>query len=658
MSGKKLNTDTPHPISGTLSPWNGPYSAPEQDAPSIFEEFTGINPNPWSGKSLTGVPTEPLLKPSDAPATSAANVAMGMSPTPAGKPDAEKPLNQGGGEDTTEEDAENVRLLREMQFGLNPGGARGAAYFRPEGESKAGVGGEELYKKAFVDAPARRQEAMSELGRVQSDRATELAGMYDQQVKQDQAAARAMEVRRQEEQHEIARRQEEVAKATKYYSRELRDSGKFWANPGNIVAAISYSLMPIFSNDPTVGVKLINQAVQQDLDNRTRAADMEIGNARANLDGYRKIAGDRQQGDLLARAEAHRMASQEIARVGQKYSGPEAAKNIQIAIEDQNTRAAAAEMEFYAKYIHKDAAQVPKGLHDATFKGPGGWHQYGVPGGGPASPVNGTIGGGPSQVPNAPLKNNHLQAIARSGGAGAVDKALDDPRIGKVSSADLENTAKMLLWQEAQRKSPGNPGAAYDVLRHAEEEKLAPVAMKLQETSTSRHRVAKVRATMEQIERSERAAGNDPEDFLSWTRNGGVWPKAWILEYEKITASDPARAGDKNAVAKAYREERAKELRAALRGVFNSHAHDLFGGAQSAQELANAAMEVGEKSSFRQTQTFLDGRSQELQKQNTDTKASLSPYGRILLRLRTEGGASSTNLPSKGIRQPVRGDGK
>jgi hypothetical protein len=562
----------------------------------------------------------------------------------------------GGGGDRSETDDENARILHELdlqRFGGSPKGP--GVYFQPEGSSKAGIGGPELYDEAFRAAPARREQAMRELGVVQEDRAKELAGMYDRQALQDQQAARAMQVRQEQDQAEIARRQEELGKATKYYSRELQDSGKFWANPGNIVAAISYSLMPIFSNDPTVGVKLINQAVQQDLDNRTRAADMATSGMRANLDGYRKIAGDRQAGDLLARAESHRMAAQEIARVGAKFGGPEANKQMAIAIEDQKTRAAAAEMEFYAKYVHTAPKKTVPQETAALYRGPGGWAPLGQTGPasqseGAASPVNSTIKGSPSQVAPGGFKSPVVQALARTGGPAAVDKLLAGPHGAKVSDADTEQAVKMFMMQKAARANPANPALAYDKLMKDEMDSIAPVTTELQKTAGTRHLIAQVRGTMDTIARTEAGDGRDPEQFLSWART--AWPKSWVLEYEKFSAKDPRMAGSNAEAAKMFREQKAKELRAALQGVFNQHTHELFGGAQSTQELGKAMMEVGEKSTFHQTQMFLDQRSQELQKQATELKAGLTPMQRILLRTRTDAGASDSFLPRKEVPKP------
>lgn len=570
-------------------------------------------------------------------------------------PDVKVEDDAGGGGDSSEHDKENERILRlgRLYSGGGPAAGPAAPYFQQEGASKAGIGGEELYDEAFKNAPARRQAAMEQLGAVQEDRAKELAALYDRQAVQDQASAQAMAVKQQQDQQDIAQRQEELSKATKFYTRDLNDQGKFWANPGNIIAAISYSLMPIFSNDPTVGVKLINQAVQQDLDNRTRAADQNLGHMRANLDGYRKIAGDRQQGDLLARAEAHRMAANEIARVGAKFGGPEAAKQMQVAIEDQKTRAAAAEMEFYAKYVHTAPKKTVPQETAALYKGPGGWAPLGQTAGaqqqGPASPVNGEVQGTPSQVSSKGFKSPVVAALARTGGAPAVDRLLSNPKTAdKVSDKDIENVAIMLVRQEAQMRFPGQPGGYAKVMKE-EQEKLQPITMELQKTAGARSLIAKVRGTMQVIEKTEVADGRDPEAFLGWART--AWPKSWVLEYEKFTAKDPRFAANNAEAAQIFRAQKAKELRAALAGVFNQHTHELFGGAQSEQELAKAAMEAGDKSSWHQTAVFLDGRSQQLNRQAVELKGGLTPMQRVLLRVGTDDGMNKTYLPQSGVRK-------
>jgi hypothetical protein len=404
-------------------------------------------------------------------------------------------------------------------------------------------------------------------------------------------------------------------------------------------------------------VKLINQAVQQDLDNRARAADMDLGQQRANLEGYRKIAGDRQAGDLLAQAEAHRMAAQEIARIGSKFAGPEAQKQMQVAIEDQKTRAAAAEMEFYAKYVHTAPKKTVPQETAALYKGPGGWAPLGQTAGqqGPASPVNGQVAGGPSQATDKGFKSPVVAALARTGGAPAVDRLLSNPKTAqKVSDRDVENVAMMLIRQEAQQRYPNQPGGYIKVLKD-EQEKLQPVTMELQKTAQQRHLIATVRGTMDVIERTERDDGRDPEQFLSWART--AWPKSWVMEYEKFTAKDPRFASNSAEMAAAFREQKAKELRAALQGVFNQHNHELFGGAQTATgpgggEIGRGMLEVGEKSTFHQTKAFLDQRSQQLQKQVDELKGGLTPMQRVLLRVGTSGGMGDAYLPRKDVPGP------
>jgi hypothetical protein len=592
------------------------------------------------------------------------DLSKALSPAPAApQPDAPITADPGGGGDSTEKQDENERIMKLARLEMKLGGGVKQQYFQQEGASKAPIGGPELYDEAFVNAPRRRQTEMEGLGQLQNQRATELARMYDRQVAQDQAAAVAMQARREAEQAEIARKQEELAKATRYYTRELQDSGKYWANPGNIIAAISYSLLPVFSNDPSIGVKLINQAVQQDFDNRMRLADMAVGNARSNLEGYRKIAGDRQQGDLLARAEAHRVAAMDIERIGAKFSGPEAQKNIAIAIEDQKTRAAAAEMEFYAKYIHTAPKRTLPGETAAMYKGPGGWAPLGQTGGVASggtsahrpepgkSPVMGEIAGGPSLAPQAPLKNPTLAAVTKTKGPEAAANLIDHPAVaGKVSDEDIENLAIMLARREALATNK-HPLA---VLRE-ERAKLEPRIMEMQKSASTRSLIASVRSKMDIIERTELGEGRDPEQFLSWART--AWPTSWVLEYEKFTAKDPRFAANAAEMRSRFREQKMKELRADLAGVFNQHNHELFGGAQTEKgsgggEIGRGAMEIGNKSSFHQTKVFLDNRARELQKPQTELKVGLSPLALIILRMSTEEGASDSYLPHKNIPGP------
>ncbi len=662
----------------------GPGAAPP---PQAFGPPVPVSPGPnannpsiagWAKSVILGGKPQATVPLSDVPsiiagapkaalnAAAESAVAPPKSPDASGGPIPEKG-DAGGGADRSELDAENEAIAKETRLRMAGMGAGApAAYFEPEGSSKARIGGPELYNEAFVNAPARRQTAMQDLGVVQTDRAKELAAMYDRQAVQDQKAAEAMAVRQQNEQEELHRRQEELAKATKYYSRDLADQGKFWTNPGNIIAAISYSLMPIFSNDPTVGVKLINQAVQQDLDNRQRAADTTLGAMRSNIDGYRKIAGDRQAGDLLARSEAHRMAAQEIERIGAKFSGPEAQKAMQVAVEDQKTRASAAEMEFYAKHVWTPAQKSVPGMTAARYQGPGGWAPLGqqpkygtaIGGGGAASPVNGELAGGPTQVATKDMAGAPpvVKALVRTGGAPALDRLLANPKTaGKLTDSQVEAAVEMAARQEAQLLYPNQPGGYLKVI-HDSEKKLEPVAMELSKKAGTRALIADVRSKMDIVRRSEMADGKDPEEFLSWARE--ALPSSWVLEYQKFTAKDPSSAKSEAERRTLYRRQKTEQLRSELQGVFNAHNHELFGGAQTEKgsgggEIGRGLQEIGPKSSFALIQSHLDGRSRQLQKEVTELKAGLDPMARILLRHRTNSDMSASRLPQQGQPGPL-----
>lgn len=552
------------------------------------------------------------------------------------------PNDPGGGGDRTAKDAENERWLRELKLMSRlGGGARAQQYYEREGASKAGIGGDGLYDEAFVNAPARRQLAMNDLGQLQTDRAKELAAQYDRQAILDQKRAEAMQVQQQQDKQEVDQRRIELDKATRYYSQDLADKGKFWSNPGNVISAISYSLMALTSNDPAIGAKLINQAVMQDFEQRQAAANTTLGALKSNLDGYHKIAGDRLAGNQLALAESHRMAAQEIGRIGAKFSGPEAQKSMQIAIEDQKIKAAAAEMEFYAKYVHTPAQKSTPGLHNARYMGKGGWAPLGQDG--PASPVNGQLGGGPTQAAMKPPKNPMIAAAAKLGGPAAVVGVLNHPSMaGKDTDADVEDAVLVMFNQFAQAKHPNNPNAA-QLLYMEESAKLEPTAHKLAEHAGTRHLISEVRGTMNVLEQQLKANGEDPNAFLGWAEN--MWPATWVAGYKKIMAKDPSMAANKSEELAIYRKEKAQELRSSLAAVFNKHAHELFGGAQSDAELARAVKEISENSTFHQTQAFLAGQSQELQKRSTETMMGLLPMQQLILRIRGQGGMANAYLP-------------
>jgi hypothetical protein len=306
-------------------------------------------------------------------------------------------------------------------------------------------------------------------------------------------------------------------------------------------------------------------------------------------------------------------------------------------------------MEFHAKYVHQPIQQTTPGKEKARFRGPGGYHAYGTPDGLPGA-ANGVVGGNsPTQAVTNPTKGNALSAIARVAGAEGVVKALDNPAMGKVSDADVEKVAIQLLMREGASKNPSNPTEGARELFEKQRIEMGEKTMEMKKSAQTRSLVSKLRSTMQLVEDSELRSGRDPNEFLPWAKT--AWPQSWLLEYEKFTAKDPRFAANKAEALAIFREQKMKELRSSIQGVLNQHTHDLFGGAQSKQELEKAAQEIGNKSSWHMIRTFLDNRSNDLQREQQQLTSNLTPIQLVFLRLGMKD-RGQVYLPQAGIPAP------
>lgn len=242
------------------------------------------------------------------------------------------------------------------------------------GENFAAVGGargRERFGQATDTSQTMAVDALTEGAAVQEKEAKDLERFY--KGEQDRASgvqAFVQQRRMADEQEELKRIQELDSKA-KMYSQNLSDRGAFWKNPGNIVAAIGFALMPFASEDKTIGVKLLNNAINEDFNQRKQLADMNLGELRSNLQGYRQIAKDKQAGDLLAQAEAYRIASMEVQRIAANYQGEKSQAAAKALTADLLNRSNMSAMQAYRQMVYLPPTAMQGQLRDAYRNQPG-----------------------------------------------------------------------------------------------------------------------------------------------------------------------------------------------------------------------------------------------------------------------------------------------
>ncbi len=277
------------------------------------------------------------------------------------------------------EGAEGAMLARRRLFPrmFGPTGMSGA--IMPEGENFLPFGGTEgkaLWQDTAVTKPQQLEEAVMAGAQAESDLGSAKADFF-KRTQESQAQELALIKERQNaRQAEIIAKQQQLEQATQRYSNDLADRGQYWRNPGNIISAIGAALIAGGSpNDPGIGVRMINQAVQFDYAQRKGLADMHLGELRSNVAAYRQIAGDKDLGDKLAYAEGQRVASMELERISGQFQGP-IAKAKAAAISKEFLRNYSIQMaQIHAAMVYnKPHMENPlvKQSYDAAGKATGG----------------------------------------------------------------------------------------------------------------------------------------------------------------------------------------------------------------------------------------------------------------------------------------------
>ncbi len=618
-----------------------------------------------AAQAVDGAIGSALSPTSPAPVTAASDVSMG---NPFGGGSVGKALNPslgpgtvdfigasdaGGGGSRVDADERNLANSEWLDtFGAKPAAKQAAAYYEPEGETYSRVGGKGIYDEAFTNAKGRREDALRDQTKLEGQKSDAVSEFYGQQAERDKTQAATVKFKAEQDAQQIAVRQRKLDEATQFYTNDLADQNKFWTNPGNIISAIAFSLMPIFSNDPAVGAKLINQAVNQDMANRQHAAQGTLGALQSNLAGYHKIAGDRQAGDLLAQAEMHRMAAQEIARVALKFESPISKAKAEAMIEDQNMRHAAAQMEFYKANVHTDPTRMDPALHNARAKGPDGWHQLGgaqapAAGGPTGNAVQGSVNGSASTANMTGKLSPAAQAITKAGGAKGVLAANDrgvipDDQVKAATVANMRAVGAMY--------KPNNPELGFQEEVAKAQKELVPFSVELAKNAAARHTISTLSQTMDRIARSEAGAGKDVEDFVSWTQKN--MPTSWKNQYEAWTAKTPTSGMSPAEVNALSRRVAVSAFQHDFKAALNVHAHELYGGAQSDNELANMRAQISELSTWKQMKAFIDDKDRAQNAFVNANKVGLSPGAQLMYRIHSRGEKMDT--PSNKAGTPER----
>jgi hypothetical protein len=569
-------------------------------------------------------------------------------------------------------------------------------FWGPQMQDYSRLGGKEVFDRAYVQAPAEARSAAKELGDLEGQRGDALAGaMADNKLNQQLAFAnmRANQIANQEE---FAKRNAEVQQAAQAYTQDLSDTGRFWKNPGNILSAIGAAIVAWGTpQDPSVGIKLINQQVMNDWNQRREAANQGMGELRSNLAAYRQMMGDKEAGDMLALSESYKVAAMDLQRIGAQFEGPLAKAKAKMLAADMESKAAVAQADAFMKAVNivprRYAPGEYKRVEEARKAFPGEAYT-------PITDAPGAVK--PAQV--APAGNANVPGfLARDAAENGYDTGTNAPYMGGGKSAPLPVSAAISALKgrggpdsktaiegdigldAAETRAPGvkkllpmyqrqildqaiiatgqrgvnNPAivrqAAQQIINN--DVKQADTAIKeaaskgvqtnLPAWRTMKTEYARVKAAMA-------GSGMSENDFLGHLRNAsGDWAD-WYrrLELNYLTGTDTKEKAQRKlqleAVANFHQMLSERKLR---------YYHDMLGGAMSDSELELAKGILANNSSMSQIGGFIEQGNRQANSEWSGYTKQIPPRAAEIIRIRF--GLNNPSSDTKGVVKKKRSSG-
>ncbi len=615
-------------------------------------------------------------------AVSGAQTAVSGPPRKPGD-DAEDIISPGtpgemrGHEDTLDA----IKAEMQMDMGLLGGNVKPPPRFYQDAhEDYSPVGGrrgKEMFQRAYGDGPddgpAKLEGAIRESGAAQTQKNEAMAKFYDGEAQRATSAAATRKMAMEQDAAEMRMRQERMEKATQFYTDDLNNRGAFWSKPENIVAAISFSLMPIFSSDPTVGVKLVNQAIQQDLEHRRQTAGMALGALRSNMDGYHKIVGDRQAGDQLAEAEARRIAALEVERIGAKFESPISKAKMEAIAQDLRIKASQGYMQAYnqAKVFSPATVTDPELFKHRTQGYDGAWSSLNVKDVAPIQTVgaaaNGSVGKGSPSLAVGTGKGGgftdhvspEIKGMIRGGAPAEV--AAQVAMNGRIpGSANMFNALSIYVNRFAAAKAGGlQYGPAFekakaDVIQDAKKELAAVPGLSFGKDgfagrkATTQNLIASAQA----IEASETANGRDPGKFLGVMRP--LLGAGFSQKYEEITRAFESKGSTPAQARTQARDWAVASFRQRMQQELAKSYSDISGGAITDTELARLRAFISDGSDFNFVHNWLKEKSVEIQAKERTALVGSSAMAQLYYMTRTGVGQRNFGLPVRAEPGPAR----
>lgn len=495
----------------------------------------------------------------------------------------------------------------------------------PMGLNYGTVGGQDQWQELW-DRPRKVEEAINAGAQAEADRSQAKADYLKQFKEETDGRLAGMEAARSYDQARLQMRQRELDKNVEKYSADLADTGKFWSNPGNIIAAIGAAFIAFASPDKSAGIKLIQQQVDADFQKRRAAADMHLGELRSNVAGYRQLMQDKQAGDAMALSMSYKQAGMDLERISAQFEGPILkAKGAAMAQEFyQKAELIKAQLTAQVLYNAPRAEKIPIA---AEYKKSGMFQPYAKDQAqAPAQQAPGSFGRGlgaaVGQAPQQPGSGvNQAMRAVNGGQPTVVDKAVDshlskkgvNPKVAELwdkrapgANAQLEMFRNEIARRAVIKAGPGATKArlqqvADELIEGYDKEASEKIAPAMKDKTDGVRSWGKFANDLRGFEAFARATGQDPNVLLRSARD--YTPEAWssFITDLKRKYSDPKSAEDAQALANLDKVERIHQMMAAKSVDWY---HKQFGGAMSEQELGKGAAYITNNAPFQKWMQF------------------------------------------------------
>lgn len=539
----------------------------------------------------------------------------------------------------------------------------GVGVYGTKYEDVGGAEGQDIFNNAFVESPKRYAEASRSEADLIGQKGDQTAKVLDNIAFDQQSRFAAMQAQRAQDAEVIAQKQAAIDRATKYYSDDLANTGKFWQSPGNIFASIGAAFVGFGARNPEVGMNLINRAVEQDWAKRRQLADMHLGELRSNLANYRQLAGDKQAGDMLAMSESYRVMSNEIARIGAQMQGPLAKAQSEKLIAATQQQSDLLRMQAFQKMILQQPAFVQPGM--AKLLKEGGYQPFGsATGQSPAQPGTGGKGATYSGVVGTGTASGGVSAAGGQAGQPDFSKLIgripDDQKAifnkrAPGSGEELE-AARLMEAKRNWVRANGNTQKFNELQTQSEKdakEDVPKVAAAIAQADLP-VRIQVVRRLTDDVKNLQIIAnrmGLKPDDLLG-SGSESIFGPGFMAKYrdtmEVLMGSDVDHADSHrremaNAIASA---ERLKQAAAGLKVVYR---HEASGTAVSPREENNISQAI--RSGYRGLTNFIENESQAAQADYSNAlRTAKSPITGVLVRINH--GLQIPTLDTTGVAGP------